>query len=232
MNTTKILSENNTKLGHRKRAKEKFLKSLGKELHDYEILEILFFGIFPRSDTKPLAKKLLAKFGSIASIINADIDQLQDVEGVGSGAAILIKIVAEIAHRILRSDTKSLPILDNWQLVFDYAKSRLAHLNYETFIVLFLNKKFELISDENLASGNHDSVQIDIKLLVKKSLLLNASSVVLMHNHPTSNVNPSTFDIKTTNEISAALKPLNIRIIDHLIVGKKDIFSFKKEGLI
>lgn len=219
-------------LGHRKRVRAKFLASLGKELHEYELLEILLFSAFPRQDTKPLAKKLLAKFGSVAAIIGADIEMLKSVDGVGEGAIVNIKIIAEIINRVLKNRAKARPVLDNWQAVVNHATAALADLNYEVFRVLFLNKNFELIEDELLGIGENDHVQISIKSLVKKSLLLHSSSIILMHNHPSSDLRASASDIKTTGEICAALKPLNITVLDHLIVGKKGVFSFKQEGIL
>ncbi len=219
-------------VGHRKRVKEKFLASLGKELHDYELLEILLFSAFPRHDTKPLAKRLLAKFGSILAIINADIDTLRDVEGVGEGAIIPFKIIAEISNRILKSQAQEKPVLSNWQAVLNYVKNALGELNYEVFRVLFLNKNFQLIEDELISIGENDHVQVSVKLIVKKSLLLHASSIVLAHNHPTGDLRASAADIKMTNEIIFALKPLNISLLDHLIVGRDKCFSFKAEGLL
>ncbi len=219
-------------LGHRKRVRAKFLASLGKELHEYELLEILLFSAFPRQDAKPIAKKLLAKFGSLSAIINADIEILKTVDGVGESAVVNLKIITEIINRILKSRAKTKPVLDNWQAVVDHATAALADLNHEVFRVLFLNKNFQLIEDELLGIGENDHVQISIKSIVKKSLLLHSSSIILLHNHPTSDLRASASDIKTTNEIHAALKPLNIMILDHLIVGKNGVFSFKREGLL
>ncbi len=219
-------------LGHRKRVKQKFLASLGKELHDYELLEILLFSAFTRLDTKPLAKKLLAKFGDISAVINADVDSLCDVDGVGESAVVALKINAEIINRVLKSEAKKKPVLNNWQGVLNYAKNSLADLNYEVFRVLFLDKNHRLIEDELLSIGENDFVQISIKNIVKKSLILHCSSIILMHNHPTSDLRASSADVKITNEICATLKPLNIEVLDHLIIGKSGYFSFKEKGIL
>jgi len=222
----------NSNIGHRKRIRTKFLASLGKELHEYELLEILLFAAIPRQDTKLIAKNLLAKFGNISAIINTTPETLKTVDGIGDAAVVNLKIIAEIIERVLKNRAKAKPVLDNWQAVTNYAHAALANLTYEVFRVLFLNKKFELIEDELLGIGENDHVQISIKSLVKKTLLLNASSIILLHNHPSENLQPSASDIKTTNEICAALKPLNIAALDHLIVSKNGIFSFKEEGLL
>ncbi len=230
--TTDQTSSQPLHLGHRKRVKEKFLSSLGKELHDYELLELLLFSAFARLDTKPIAKKLLAKFGSLAAIINADIDELREIEQIGEGAIVALKINAEIINRILKNQVKKKPVLANWQAVLNYAQNSIADLNYEVFRVLFLNKNYQLIEDELLGIGENDHVQVSVKLIAKKSLILHASAIILIHNHPAGNIKPSSADVKITNEICNALKPLNINVLDHLIIGKNEIFSFKQEGLL
>lgn len=219
-------------LGHRQRVKKKFLASLGKELHDYELLEILLFAANARQDTKPLAKKLIAKFGDISGVVNADVNLLKEVEDVGEGAITSIKIIAEIINRVLKNSAKTKAVLNNWQAVLDYSYASLKNLNYEVFRVLFLDKKHQLIEDELLGIGENDYVAVSSKAIAKKALLLNASSIILMHNHPTGDLRPSNADIKTTNEIILALKNLEIKILDHLIIGGSGYFSFKEGGLI
>lgn len=218
--------------GHRKRVKEKFISSLGRELHDYELLEILLFAANARSDTKPLAKKLIAKFGDISAVVNADVEMLQDVVGVNEGAITAIKIISEIINRTLKKSARSKTVLNNWQAVLDYAKVVLGNLNYEVFRVLFLDKRHQLIEDELISIGENDHVHVSSKLIAKKALLLQASSIILMHNHPTGDLKASVADIKTTNEIIAALKNLEIKILDHFIIGETGYFSFKENGLI
>jgi DNA repair protein RadC len=221
-----------TYLGHRKRVKEKFIQSLGKELHDYELIEILLFSSIARSDTKELAKKLLKKFGSLSAVINADIDNLREVEGVGDSTIIAIKVVGEILTRIMKEKISKKTILNNWQSLFDYAKIVLSDLNYEVFRVIFLDKKFQIIEDELINIGENDAVKIDTKIIVKKALILHSSSIILMHNHPASDAKPSNSDIKTTKEIIDSLKNLEIKVIDHLIIAKNSYFSFRENGLI
>lgn len=221
-------------IGHRTRVREKFLASLGKELHDYELLEILLFAANSRSDTKPLAKKLIAKFGDISGVVNADVNLLKEVEGVSESVITSIKIISEIINRVLKKTAKTKPVLNNWQAVLDYSYALLKNLNYEVFRVLFLDKKHRLIEDELLGIGENDYVVVSSKAIAiaKKALLLNASSIILLHNHPSGELKPSIADIKTTNEIILALKNLEIKILDHLIIGGNGYFSFKEEGLI
>ena len=226
------MTKNPHNLGHRSRARKKFLTSLGEELHDYELLEILLFAANPRQDTKSLSKKLITKFGDISSIISADIELLKSVEGIGEAAITQIKIISQIIKRILKNSAKEKPVLSNYQAVVEYASVLLKDLNYEVFRVLFLDKKQQLIEDELLGVGENDHVFVSAKTIAKKALLLNASSVILLHNHPSGELRASSSDVKTTNEISAAIKNLEIKILDHLIISKEGYFSFREQGLL
>ncbi len=219
-------------LGHRSRVRKKFLTSLGEELNDYELLEILLFAASPRQDTKSLAKKLIAKFGDISGVVNADVNLLLDIEGVGEATIVQIKIVAQIIRRVLKNSAKAKPVLNNWSAVLEYTFVCLKSLNYEVFRVLFLDKKHQLIEDELLAIGENDHVFVSSKSIVKKALLLSASSIILMHNHPSGEAKPSVADIKITNEVAASLKNLEIQVLDHLIIAADGYFSFRQEGLI
>lgn len=219
-------------LGHRLRIRQKFLQSLGSELHDYELLEILLFAANPRQDTKPLAKKLIAKFGDISAVINADVEMLKTIEGVGEAAIVQIKIISRIISRVLKNSAKIKPILNNWQTVLDYTYASLKDLNYEVFRVLFLDKKHQLIEDELQGVGENDHVAISAKMIAKKALLLSASSVILFHNHPSGELRASISDIKTTNEIVDTLKRLEIKLLDHLIISPSGYLSFKESGLL
>jgi DNA repair protein RadC len=218
--------------GHRSRVRKKFISSLGEELHDYELLEILLFSANSRQDTKGLAKKLIAKFGDISSVINAEIELLKSVEGVGEAAVVQIKIIAQVVKRVLKNSAKTKPALSNWQAILNYATASLKDLNHEVFQVLFLDKRYQLIEDELLVIGENDHVFVSSKTIVKKTLLLAASSVILLHNHPSGNLNPSASDIKITQEIVVSLKNLEIKVLDHLIIGRSGYFSFKEQGLI
>ena len=217
--------------GHRSRIRKKFLTSLGDELHDYELLEILLFAANPRQDTKPLAKNLVAKFGDISGVINSNLELLREVEGIGDAGIVQIKIISQIISRVLKNSVGSKPVLNNWQAVLDYAYATLKNLNYEVFRVLFLDKKYRLIEDELMGIGENDHVFVSAKSIAKKALLLGASSVILMHNHPSGELQASLSDIQTTKEITAILKGLEVKILDHLIISPQGYFSFKENNL-
>lgn len=218
--------------GHRARVRKKFIKSIGQELHEYELLEILLFAANPRQDTKSLAKNLMKKFGDISGVVNSEIDILKDIDGVGEAAIVQIKVVAEIIKRILKNNVRVKAVLNNWQAVLEYSQVALKDLSYEVFRVLFLDKKHQLIEDELLGLGDVDAVSVNPKMIVKKALLLSASSVILMHNHPSGDLRASAADIKVTNDIMVLMKGLDIEVLDHLIISSEGYFSFREGGLI
>jgi len=218
--------------GHRSRIRKKFLKSLGVELHDYELLEILLFSANARQDTKSVAKKLIDKFGNVSAVINADVEVLRTMDGIGESALVQIKLVSRILQRILKNSVKNKIILNNWQALIDYASLLLKDLNYEAFHVLFLDNKHQLIEDELCVIGENNRVFISSKTIAKKALLLSASSIILLHNHPSGNFQPSESDINTTNEIAATLKKLEVKVIDHIIISSCGYFSFRENCLI
>ncbi|MCE3255678.1 MAG: repair protein RadC [Rickettsiaceae bacterium] len=219
-------------LGHRKRVKSKFLKNSGN-FADYELLELLLFSGHARKDVKPLAKKLLAEFGSIENLLNADAQNLKSFKEVNENVLVSFKLVKEIITRTAKQKISNQPIISNWKGLSDYCQITMANLKEEQFRVLFLDKKHHLIADELEKNGNIEEVEIDLRDIVKKSLNFSAKSVILLHNHPGGDVNPSKADIANTNKILLALKTIGVEVYDHLIIGKNGtIFSFKSEGLL
>ena len=218
--------------GHRSRVRKKFIKSSGQELHEYELLEILLFAANPRQDTKLLAKNLMKTFGTLSAVVNSDIAHLKTIEGVGDAAIVQIKVVAQIIQRILQNNVRQKMVLDNWQAVLEYCQVVLKDLSYEVFRVLFLDKKHQLIEDELLGLGDVDAVNVNPKMIAKKALLLSASSVILMHNHPSGELRASAADIRVTNDIVMILKGLDVEVLDHLIISSQGYLSFKASGLI
>ena len=220
-------------IGHRKRVKEKFLKSNPNLFEDYELLEILLFSSIPRKDTKALAKTLINKFGNINKLINADLNLLQNSEHINNNTLALIKIIQEIINRNFLQKIEKKKIINNWNSLLDYCKIKFANLKNEEFRILFLDKKHQLIQDYKVNEGIIDNVNIDLIKINKQAVLTSANSAILAHNHPTSNVTPSKNDILTTEKISKSFNVLNIKIHDHLIIGERgNYFSFKENGII
>lgn len=219
-------------LGHRQRLRRRLMEGGGSALADYEVLEMILFSAHPRGDVKPLAKRLLAKFGGLAKLFNAERQALLAVEGMGDAAVAALKIVQVAAERILREPMTERPILQSWTALLDYARMSMAHKKVEEFRIIFLNHKNALIGDEVQQRGTIDHTPVYPREVVKRALELGASAIILLHNHPTGDPTPSKADINVTKQIIAAATPLGIMVHDHLVVGEKDHFSFKSNGLL
>ncbi len=217
--------------GHRKRLRERFLNE-PKAVADYELLEIILFSASARSDVKPLAKELIAKFGTLAKVLTADGVDLAKVEGINEAAITAIKTVQEASSRLLLSEAKAKPVLNSWVKLLDYCRAEMGHLKNEQFRILFLNSKNMLIADEVQQEGTINHTLAYPREIVKRALELAASSIILCHNHPSGDPTPSRADIDLTHQIIAAGKPLEIKIHDHLIISETEHYSFKSNGLI
>lgn len=199
---------------------------------DYEVLELLLFMAIPRRDVKPIAKILIARFGSLAGVMNASLAELEGVDGISENTAIAIKTVREAGLRLLKADVIKKPLLNSWQRLLDYLQASMAHEKKEHFRLLFLNKKNELIADEIQQSGTVDHTPAYPREIMKRALELSATAIILVHNHPSGDSSPSKADIDMTQQICAAAAPFSIVIHDHLIVSKGGISSFKSLGII
>lgn len=218
--------------GHRDRLRQRFLQGGPDALPDYEMLELILFMAIPYKDVKPLAKDLLAKFGSLAGVLNARVEALQSVKGIGETTAISLKTVQAASFRLLKQEMMQGPVLNSWSRLIDYCAATMAHEKREHFRVLFLNKKNELIADEIQGSGTVDHTPAYPREIMKRALELSATALILVHNHPSGDPKPSHADIDMTLAIKAAGEPFNIVIHDHLIVSKGGTISFKTMGLL
>ena len=199
---------------------------------DYELLEMTLFAAVPRRDTKPLAKALLARFGSFAEVIAAPPARLMEVKGVGDSVVQLLKIVEAAAHRSAKTGVINRPVLSSWTALLDYCTAAMARVTNEEFRVLFLDRKNVLIADEVQNRGTVDHTPVYPREIVKRALELSASSVILVHNHPSGDPTPSKVDIAMTREVATAAKALGIAVHDHLVIGRGGHASFKSLGLI
>jgi DNA repair protein RadC len=219
-------------LGHRERLKERFRETGGDALADYELLEMLLFRAIRRGDTKPLAKRLIARFGSFAEVLSAHPSRLMEVSGVGEAVATEIKLVHAAAMRLMRGQVINRPLLGSWSAILEYVRAAMAFSDNEQFRVLFLDKKNQLIADEVQQEGTVDHTPVYPREVMKRALELGASAIVLVHNHPSGDPAPSMPDIEMTRKIVDAGQRLNVTIHDHVIVGRKGHFSFRSNGLI
>jgi DNA repair protein RadC len=218
--------------GHRKRLRERFLSVGAEALADYELLEMILFPAKPVGDVKPMAKALIEAFGSFGRVLHASPLQLLQVEGVNEAAVVAIKVAKAATERLLKEQVADKAVIKSWTQLIDYCRIQFGHKDIEEFHVLFLNNRLELIVDECLQRGTVNHTPIYPREVVKRALELGATSVILVHNHPGGNVNPSRADIDVTRRIVDAARPLSIEVVDHLIISANRHFSFKSKGLI
>lgn len=225
-------SHDNGTAGHRERLRARFLKGGADAMPDYELLELTLFAAIPRRDTKPLAKALMARFGSFAEVIAAPRARLMDVPGVGETVANHLKIVEAAAQRLAKTQVMGRPALSSWSALLDYCTATMARSDKEEFRVLFLDRKNVLIADEVQNKGTVDHAPVYPREVIKRALELSASCLILVHNHPSGDPTPSKADIAMTREIVTAAKALGIAVHDHLVIGRAGHSSFKSLGLL
>ncbi|KJS18721.1 MAG: hypothetical protein VR78_04120 [Hoeflea sp. BRH_c9] len=218
--------------GHRDRLRQRFRDSGDRALADYELLELLLFRLIPRRDTKPIAKALLARFGSLPEVLGAPTHLLTEVKGVGDSVATDLKLVAAIAHRMLKGELKDRHVLASWTSVIEYCRAAMAFEAREQFRVLFLDKKNALIADEVQQTGTVDHTPVYPREVVKRALELSATALILVHNHPSGDPTPSRADIEMTKLIIDTARPLGITVHDHIIIGRDGHASLKGLKLI
>jgi len=217
--------------GHRGRVRERVLKAGIEPLADYELLELLLFYSIERSDTKPLAKRLLDRFGTLGDVFAAEPAQLREFE-IDQRTLVHFKAMREVGRRLAERKVKDMPVLTNWQQLIDYCHAALAHEKTEQFRILFLDRKNVLIADEVQQRGTIDHTPVYPREVVKRALALNAAALILVHNHPSGDPKPSRDDIEMTKEIRKAAEALGITIHDHLVIGRKGHASFRSLGLL
>ncbi len=219
-------------LGHRQRLRERLREAGPDSLADYELLEMLLYRSIPRADTKPVAKALLARFGSFAEVMGAPERLLLEIAGVGQSVAFDLKLVAAAANRMARNEIRGREVLSSWQRVIDYCRMTMAFETREQFRILFLDKKNALIADEIQQTGTVDHTPVYPREVVRRALELSATAIILVHNHPSGDPTPSRADVEMTRTIAATARPLGIELHDHIIVGRTGHASLKGLKLI
>lgn len=218
--------------GHRARLRKRFDQGGRKAVSDYELLELLLFRSVPQRDTKPLAKELLTRFGSVGGVLGAEREQLLKVNGIGPAVATDLKIVHAASTEMARGAVNSRQVLSSWTALLDYCRAAMAHESREQFRIIFLDKKNALIADEVQQTGTVDHTPVYPREVLKRSIELNATAIILVHNHPSGDPEPSRADIEMTARIMEALGPLSIVVHDHIIIGKQGHASLKGLGLM
>ncbi len=217
--------------GHRDRLRERALAGGLAALPDYELLELQLFRSIPRGDVKPLAKLLLARFGSLGGVLGAAPEELKTVKGVGDALALDLKLLHEAALRAARESVGKRAVISSWSALLAYVKTALAHEAREQFRVLFLDKKNQLIADEVMNRGTVDHAPVYPREVMRRALELSASAVILVHNHPSGDPSPSSADVVMTRQVVEAGRPLRIAVHDHLIAARDGVASLKALGL-
>ena len=219
-------------LGHRERLRERFRSGGANALPDYELLELVLFRTNARGNTKPIAKGLIARFGTFAEVLGAEPERLMEVEGVGAAVAQDLKLIQAASLRLARGEVMHRPLLASWKAIVDYCRAAMAFETREQFRILFLDKKNQLIADEVQQQGTVDHTPVYTREVIKRALELASTAIVLVHNHPSGDPTPSLADIDMTKKIIQAGEKLGVLVHDHLIIGKKDHVSFRSLQLI
>jgi DNA repair protein RadC len=218
--------------GHRSRMRDRLLTAGPDALADHEMLEMILFLALPRRDTKPIARALLARFGTFSNAIAAPLSDLLHIDGLGEAGAAAIKVVQAASIRLIRASVTEKPVMENWDRLIGYLTAALAHEVVEQVRVLFLDTKNRLIADEMLSQGTIDRAPVYPREVVKRALELHASSLILVHNHPSGDPAPSRDDVVMTQEVRRAADTLGIKLFDHIVIGGHRWISFKAQGLL
>jgi DNA repair protein RadC len=226
------MTRKETALGHRKRLREKFLKSGLSGFHDYEIVELLLTLGAPRKDCKQQAKDIIKKFKTLRAALAASPEELQQIEGIGPHSAFGIKLVREVAAEFLRQQIVDKPVYKSAKEIFDYLYHSMRDLKKEVFKVIYLNSQNQIIDIADLFEGTVDSSSISPREVIENSIKQNATSLIFVHNHPSGNPEPSPTDKQVTRDLVYAGSIMKIRVLDHIIIGGNKYYSFAAEGLI
>jgi DNA repair protein RadC len=218
--------------GHRERLRRRFRADDGAAMPDYELLELLLFGVIPRADTKPIAKALIGRYGSLAGVLAAPVGELTTFVGVGESAATLLKATRAAGIRLAREEVRARPVLSSWDKVVDYCRARLGREDTEHFWVLYLDRKNAVLADEQQSRGTVDHTPVYPREVVKRALELGASALILVHNHPSGDPTPSPADITITKSVVEAAAARDIAVHDHIVIARSGHVSLRAEGLM
>jgi len=218
--------------GHRARLRKRLIEGGPDALLDHELVEYLLALAIPRRDTKPLAKQLIRDFGGFGALLSADAEAIARIGDLSEGAVAALKIAQASALRLLRSEVQDRPVLGSWQALLDYLHADMAHNPVERVRILFLNSKNVLIRDEPMSEGSVDEAAVYIREIIRRALDYHATAIIIVHNHPSGDPQPSSQDIKLTRDIVEAGRHLKISVHDHIIVGAKGHSSLRQLGLI
>ncbi len=219
--------------GHRSRLRARFMSGGMAALAEYEIVELLLTCAIARRDVKPVAKSLMAKYGSVKAILNADPAELSAVEGMGEASACMVKFVRDLIPLYhLQTLERSSIELDSVDKLIEFFRARMEHEKKEVLEMACFDPSLRLLPGGavRLFEGSASSANVDIRQIVEKAIKLGASSIVIAHNHPNGDARPSRDDIAFTRRLSLACRPIRLDFIEHLIVASGATFSFRRDG--
>ena len=219
-------------LGHRGRLRQRFDESAGEGMADYEFLELVLFRALPRRDVKPIAKALIARFGTFGEVLAARPERLTEIDGVGAAVIHDFKVIHAAAVRLTRGAVRQRKALTSFREVLEYCRAAMAFADREEFRILFLDKRNALITDEVQGVGTVDHTPVYAREVVRRALEVGATALVLVHNHPSGDPSPSTADVRLTQELVTIARPLGIVVQDHLIVGRDGHVSLRAQNLM
>ncbi len=224
--------QSNDKSGHRERMRAKVLAHGAGGLADYELLEFLLFGVQPRGDTKPAAKKLIEAFGSLGAVLAATPEEIARVDGVGPATGAMLAVAMESARRAAREQAAAGPVLSSWTKLIEYLRVAMGHARTEEFRILFLDSKNRLIRDEVFSRGTVNQTAVYPREVIRRALEIGSTAIIMVHNHPSGDPTPSRADIEITKDVRDAGELLGVALHDHVVISKAGHGSFRSMGLL
>ena len=220
------------KCGHRERLRSRYIQAGENGLPDYDMLELLLTYAIQRRDVKPIARRLMDRFHNLSGILDANLDDLCRIEGIGTNSALLITLIRNLCTRYLENNLIGLDVIDSSEKLEDYARMRLSAFTDEAFMLIFLDVKNHVIDSEIFARGTYDTIILQPKRIAEDAVAHKAPKLIMVHNHPSGITDPSASDIDFTRKLEALLAPLDIRLLDHLVVSRAGAYSFLNHGLL
>lgn len=221
-----------TKCGHRERLRGRYIQAGENGLPDYDMLELLLTYAIQRRDVKPIARRLMERFHDLSGILDADLNDLCRIEGIGSNSAVLITLIRDLCTRYLENNLIGMDVIDSSEKLENYARMRLSAFTEEAFLLIFLDVKNHVIDSEILARGTYDTIILQPKRIAEDAVAHKAPKLIVVHNHPSGITDPSSSDVDFTRKLEAVLNPLDITLLDHLIVSRIGVYSFLNHGLL
>ncbi len=218
--------------GHRHRLRDRFLRSGFTGFNDYEVVELVFTLFTPYRDMKDQGKEAIKRFGTLRGVLEAPAEELAKIKGVGEASSVGFKVVQEVAREFLKQGLVKRPLLDSAQAIFDYLYHSMRDLKHEVFKVIYMNSQNEIIDTEDLFAGTVDASVVWTREVVARALKHSATAMVFVHNHPSGNPEPSDSDRDVTRDLVYAGRIMQIKVLDHIVIGENRYFSFAGAGLI